>query len=218
MAAALQACAQITAALQLNLFAPVNINMSLWADFILQLRLLLPVLSLVAQLNLTENVSAQLSLMLKLMLGIKMPTIPIPSLTLMASITSILNAMAQIKLSLGIDPFSISLPALKLMVEERIQATIALVESVLGMSFHLALQMIAKLQFCPTLLATPLNVRLAANLNFPINWNIPMIADLPVLSLGLPIASFAARLQAALNLNMALSPCMAGCDMAALGL
>jgi hypothetical protein len=219
MSAALQACAQITAALSLNLFAPININMSIWANFILQLKLLLPILSLVAQLNLTGNISAQLSAMLKLMLGIPMPKIPIAQLNLMASLTATLSALAQIKLSLGLDPLSISLPALKLMVTEKIQATIALVESVLGMSFSAALQLMASLQFCPTLLATPLNVRLAANLNFPpLNWNFPAIGSLPILSIGLPIAAFVAQLKAALNLNMNLSPCMTGCDMAALGL
>jgi hypothetical protein len=220
MSAALQACAQITAALSMDLFAPITINMSLWSNFLLQLRLILPVLSLVTQLNLdlTADISAQLSLALKLMLGIPMPKLPIADLTLMSSLTSTLSAISQIKLSLGIDPLSISLPALKLMVQEKIQATMALVESALGMSFSAALQLMASLQVCPTLLATPLNVRLAANLNFPpLNWNIPAIASLPVLSIGLPIAAFVAQLKAALNLNMALSPCMGGCDMAALG-
>jgi hypothetical protein len=93
-----------------------------------------------------------------------------------------------------------------------------MVESLLGISFSAALQLLAKLQLGPTFIATPLNIRLAANLALPpINWSIPGIASLPVLSLGLPIAAFMAQLKAALNLNMALSPCMGGCDMKALG-
>lgn len=219
LAAALQACAQIQAALQLNLFAPINLNMQAWGGFLMQLQLLLPVLSLVAQLGLSGNISAQLSMALKLMLGIPMPTLSTAALTLMASLTSTLTAVAQIKLALGIDPLSIGLPALHLMVQERINATVSMVESMLGMSFSAALQLMAKLQLGPTMIASPLNVRLAANLQFPpINWQIPMMATLPVLSIGLPIAAFMAQLRAALNLNMALSPCMAGCDMAALGL
>jgi hypothetical protein len=94
-----------------------------------------------------------------------------------------------------------------------------MVESMLGMSFSAALQFLVKLQLGPTLIATPLNIRLAANLALPpINWSVPAISSLPVLSLGLPIAAFMAQLKAALNLNLALSPCMGGCDMAALGL
>jgi hypothetical protein len=219
LSAALQACAQIQAALKLNLFAPININMSVWANFLLELQLILPMLSIVAQLGLTGNISAQLALALKIMLGIPMPKLPTASLTLMASLTTTLTAIAQIKLALGIDPLAIGLPAVHLMVQERIQATVSMVESMLGMSFSAALQFLAKLQLGPTMIASPLNVRLAANLQLPpINWQIPMMASLPVLSIGLPIAAFMAQLKAALNLNMALSPCMAGCDMAALGL
>jgi hypothetical protein len=220
MSAALTACAQIQAALKLNLFAPMNINVSLWANFLAQLQLILPMLSIIAQLglNVTGNISAQLSLILKLMLGIPMPQLPPMALTMMASLTSTLTAIAQIKLSLGIDPLAIGLPAVHLMVQERIQATISMVESLLGMSFSAALQFLAKLQLGPTLIATPLNIRLAANLALPpINWSIPAMGSLPVLSLGLPIAALMAQLKAALNMNLALSTCMAGCDMKALG-
>ncbi len=75
-----------------------------------------------------------------------MPQLPPMALTMMASLTSTLTAIAQIKLSLGIDPLAIGLPAVHLMVQERIQATISMVESLLGMSFSAALQFLAKLQ------------------------------------------------------------------------
>ena len=240
LAATLQACAQVAAALSMNtnLLASLsasasaanassaglpasalsnaspNTNMSLWAGFVAQMRALLPVLPLVAQLNLSGDISAQLSQALKAMLSIPMPQMPIASLTLMSSLTSTLAAMAQIRQTLGVDPLSVGLPTLKAMVEDKIQATIRMVESLLGMPLSAVPQLLAPLQVCPALVATPTNVSLAASLNFPpINWNIPPIGSLPILSTGLPIAAFVTQLRAALGLNMALSPCMAGCDM-----
>lgn len=217
MSAALQACAQIQAALKVNFLAPLNINVAVWGPFLGQLQMLLPVLTLMAQLNLTGNFSAQLSAALKVMLGIPMPTLPPLALSFMASLTATMTALAQIRMSLGVDPLQVGLPAIRLMVQERVQATVRLVENVLGMPFPAVLKLVAGLPMLPTVIGTPLNVRMAAALQLPpMNWNIPMMASLPVLSLGLPIAAFSAQLKTALNLPINLSPCMGGCDAAAL--
>jgi len=60
--------------------------------------------------------------------------------------------------------------------------------------------------------AMSINAHAAAALN----WSVPAVSALSVLSVGLPAVAMTAQLKAALGLHAALSPCAAGCDMAKL--
>jgi hypothetical protein len=59
-------------------------------------------------------------------------------------------------------------------------------------------------------------VRINAAALASINWNIPAMASLPILSLGLPVAAFTEQLNAALSLRASAVPCGSQCDAAAL--
>jgi hypothetical protein len=184
---------------------------------LIRLRALLPMIAISGQLGLSmsANLAVELGAMLRLMLRIPMPTMPALSLSLMASLTAALSAIAQLKLSLGIDPLVIGLPAVRLMVAERVTATANAIQQSFGLSLPNLLAMLPRIEYCPTLMAPPAVVNAAMALNLPqLNWQVPAVADLPVLSLGLPVVAFTAQLSAALDIAPSLSPCGATCDAA----
>ena len=228
LSAILTATAQVEAALALGLFpTPPALGppLSQWRPFLVRLRALLPLIAASIQLglDLTADISVQLAAMLRVMLRIQLPTLSLPSLTLSASLTAAFSAVAQLRLSLGIDPIEIGLPAVQLMVAERVSVTARLVESSLGISLSMLLELLLqlpRLEFCATLMAPPEVVRVAMSINATalasINWQVPVTASLPVLSVGLPLISLTAQLKAALGLSASLTPCGSSCDAAAL--
>jgi len=227
LAATLSAALKVEEALALGLLPspPPGPPLSQWRPFVIQLRALLPLIALSVQLgiDLTADISAQLSAMLRVMLRIQLPGLGTGSLLLMANLTATLSAVAQLRLALGIDPLTISLPALTEMVNERVGNTAQAVQSQLGLSLSLLLELLLKLptlQFNASLMVTPAVVKAAMSLNAralaSLNWGVPEVASLPVLSIGLPVVALTAQLQAALNLSASLAPCATGCDAASL--
>jgi hypothetical protein len=221
LSATLTAVAQVQAALQLGIFPspPAGPPLALWRPFLIRLRALLPMIAISGQLGLSmsANLAVELGAMLRLMLRVPMPTMPSLSLSfsLMASLTAALSAIAQLKLSLGIDPLAIGLPAVRLMVAERVTATANAIQQSFGLSLPNLLAMLPRIEYCPTLMAPPAVVNAAMALNLPpITWQVPAVADLPVLSLGLPVVAFTTQLSAALDIAPSLSPCGAACDAA----
>ena len=219
LSATLTAVAQVQAALQLGIFPspPAGPPLALWRPFLIRLRALLPMIAISGQLGLSmsANLAVELGAMLRLMLRVPMPTMPALSLSLMASLTAALSAIAQLKLSLGIDPLLIGLPAVRLMVAERVAATANAIQQSFGLSLPNLLAMLPRIEYCPTLMAPPAVVNAAMALNLPpITWQVPAVADLPVLSLGLPVVAFTTQLSAALDISPSLSPCGATCDAA----
>lgn len=227
LSATLTAVAQVEAALSLGLFpSPPALGppLALWRPFLFRLRALLPLISASIQLGLTlsAELAVELSAMLQVMLRIQLPAFPTASLSLMANLTAALSAVAQINASLGIDALTIGLPAVRAMVQARLTATARLVESGTGLSLSallaLLLRLLPQMEFCATLMAPPAVVNAAMSINAQalasMNWNVPLAANLPVLSIGLPVVSFTAQLNAALGLSASAAPCVI-CDAAA---
>ena len=221
LSATLTATAQVQAALDLGIFPtpPAGPPLSVWRPFLVRLRALLPMIAVSGQLglSLSANLAVELGAMLRVMLRIPMPEMT-ASLSAMASLTSALAAVAQIRLSLGIDdPLALGLPKLRLMVAERVAVTANAVQQSLGLTLAELLALLPRVDYCPTLMAPPAVVQAAVALNLPpLSWQVPAVADLPVLSIGLPVVAFAAQLKAALGLSAALTPCGGTCDAAAL--
>ena len=227
LAATLSATLQVQEALNLGLLpappAPVP-QMSLWREFLALLASLLPIIAVSSQLglNMNANISAQLAMAVRAMLQIRLPVFPPASLALMASITASLSAIAQLRASLGIDPLALGLPAVHLMVSERVALTARAVQTATGMplpSLLSLLNLLPRPDFSPANMATPATVAAAMNINATalaaVNWQVPAIASLPVLSVGLPVTAFAAQLNAAMGLSASAALC-ATCDSAAL--
>jgi hypothetical protein len=224
LSAALSASAQVSAAARLGLFLPgmalppMGPPLSLWRAFLSALRDLLPIIAIATQLklDLSANLSEQLAPMLRIMLRIPMPAMSATA-SLMASLTAALSAVAQLRATLGIEPLEAGLPAVRAMVSEHVSATVSLVEQSARCNLGELLGLLPKIEYCPSLMAPPAVVNAAVALNLPpLTWQVPAMASLPVLSVGLPVASFCAQLKAALSLQAALAPCGSGCDAAAL--
>jgi hypothetical protein len=221
LAATMSAVAQVQAAAQLGLFVPGPPAPSLapWQPFLISLRALLPLIAASGQLglSLSENFAAQLSAMLRTMLQIQMPSLPLPSIS--ASLTAALSAIAQLRASLGIDPLAVGLPGVQAMVAAKVSETANLVMQQTGLSLPVLLLRLPQLEFCPTLLAPPAVVSAAASINAQalaaMNWQVPAVSAIPLLNVGLPMTALAMQLKAALNITPSLSPCGA-CDAAAL--
>jgi hypothetical protein len=236
LSATLIAVAQVEAALALNLLPtppPPGPPLSLWRAFLQQLRALLPLIAVAAQLNLdlTADISVQLAAMLRVMLRIQLPALnvalPMPALSLMANLTATLSAVAQLRLALGVDPLVVGVAEVRAMVAARVTATARLVEQTLGLSLPALLAALLQLPrppYCATLMAPPAVIKAVmsiiasghASALAAISWQVPAVASLPVLSVGLPVVSLTAQLNAALGLTASLTPCGSGCDAAAL--
>jgi len=224
LSAAVSASAQVSAAARLGLFPPgmavppMGPPLSLWRAFLAALRDLLPVIAIATQLklDLSANLSDQLAPMLRVMLRIPMPQISATA-SLMASLTAALSAVAQLRATLGVEPLEMGVPAIRAMVSEHVSATVGLVEQSARCSLAELLGLLPKIEYCPTLMAPPAVVNAALSMNLPpLTWQVPPMASLPVLSVGLPVAAFCAQLKAAMNLQAAVAPCGSGCDAAAL--
>lgn len=214
--------------LSLAMTAPGGVTMPNWRAFLAALAGLAPLIAAAAQLNLSlaGNFSAQLAAALRMLRGIALPGFGAANLTLMASLTGALSAVARLQASLGISPLSLGFPAVQAMVSVRFSAML----SALSASLRLSLQspkflaellaLLPNLPYCPSSLASGAVVQAALSLDAPalaaVDWQVPALAQLPVLRIGLPACAFAAQLQAALGIDAVLpAPCGAGCDAAA---
>jgi hypothetical protein len=101
------------------------------------------------------------------------------------------------------------------------------VVSSLGISLSELLALLVRLprpEFCATLMAPPAVVHAAASITArgnaaalaSINWQVPPLTALPVLSIGLPVVALTAQLKAALGISASVTPCGATCDAATL--
>ena len=226
LSAAVTTSARVTEAVRLGLLVPTPPPMgpplSPWRGFLSELRALLPVIAIAnqLQLDLSASLTAQLAPILRTMLRIPMPAMTATlaaALSLTTSLTAALAAVAQLKLSLGIDPLTVGLPAVRMMVAERLAATASLVEQAAGMPPAALISVLPRIEYCPTLMAPAAVVQTALSLNLPpMTWQIPLIADVPVLNVGLPMAAFSAQLDAAFDLRASATPCGPGCDASVL--
>ena len=218
-----------SASLSLAMTTPGGLALPSWRPFLAALAGLAPLIAAAAQLNigLAAGFSAQLSAALRMLLGIALPQIGAANLTLMASLTAALSATAQLQASLGINPLGLGFPAVQAMVLVRLNAML----SALSLSLRLNLQspnllaellaLLPALPYCPSSFATPAVVRAALAIDAralaSLDWQVPALAQLPVLRLGLPVCAFAAQLQASLGISAVLpAPCAQGCDAAAI--
>ena len=226
LAAAASASTQVTAALRLGVLPvlpqtgppPMGPPLAPWRPFLSQLRALLPLVAVAGQLrlDLSAGLSAQLAPTLRAMLRIPMPAMT-ASLSLMASLSAALAAIAQLKVDLGIAPLKLGLPAVRLLVAEKMQAAATLVEQNTGRPLSALITTLPRIDYCPSLMATADVVSAAMSLQLPpATWQVPPMANLPVLCVGLPVAAFCTQLKAAMALEASLSPCGAGCDAKAL--
>ncbi len=231
---------RITLALQAGLFAPSaslslamtsagGVAMPNWRAFLAALAALAPLIAAAGQLNvaLSDNFSAQLAAALRLLRGIALPAISGVNLSLMASLTGALSAIAQLQASLGVAPLTLGLPAVQSMVSVRLTAMLAALSASLRLNLHspnlLAelLSLLPPLPYCPTSLANAETVQLAMSIHAQalaaLDWQVPSLPSLPGISVGLTSCAFAAQLQASLGIAAVLpSPCGSGCDAAAL--
>ena len=226
LSAAATTAAQVTEAVQRGLLdptpPPMGPPLSPWRPFLSELRALLPVIAIAnqLQLDLSASLTAQLAPILRTMLRIPMPAMTetlAAALSLTTSLTAALAAVAQLKLALGVDPLAAGLPAVRKMVAERVADTASRVEQAAGKPPAAVAAALPRVEYCPTLMAPPAVVEAALSLNLPpMTWQIPVIADVPVLNVGLPMAAFSAQLKGSLGLGASATPCGPGCDASAL--
>ena len=224
LAAQLSAIARVEAALSMGLFVSMpSFNLGLWQPFLIQLRAILPMISLSAQLglNLSANFSADLSAMISAIVRIQMPQVPIGTMSFMASLSASLSAIAQLRLSLGVDPLQVGLPAIRAMISARLRVLARLCLSVMGMNLSGLLALLPSLQVTINPgFATAASISAVMSLNASalasLNWSVPVAASLPVLTIGLPALTLSAQLSAAFGLSASLSPCGAICDAGAI--
>ncbi len=193
--------------------------------FLAQMHPLLPVIAASSQLgiNLSENITAQLAPMLKVMAQIKLPAFSPPALNLLANLTGTLSSVAQLSAGLNVDPLALGMAAIRQMVGAMLAELAKAIEAALGTTpaaIVAQLPLLPKPAFSPALMITAPVVQAAMAINAPalaaLTWPVPAVSALPVLSVGLPAISMAAQMQAALGVSVAAAPCMAGCDAAAL--
>jgi hypothetical protein len=221
----LTAADQVQQAQRLGLLPtfPQGAPLAPWRPFLFRLRALLPLIALSSQLGigLDAHFVARLAAALRVMRQIPMPALTLPPLA--SSLTAGLSAVARLGEALGVDPLAAGAPAVRQMVQERVAAAEAAVaQSCGGATVAEVVQALPQRDYCPTLMAPPAVVQAAVALTAPevnlasLNWQVPSVAQLPVLSVGLPAVAFATQLKAALGVSMAASPCGGQCDAAAL--
>jgi hypothetical protein len=205
---------------------PGGVPLSAWRQFLAALVALAPMIAAAAQLNvnLSEHFTAALAASVRPLNGLILP--PPANAGLMANLTAALTAVAQLRASLGIDPLRIGLPAVREMVSLRLAATMQQLPSQFPFNpLRLAeaelLSLLPQIPYCPTSLATEAVVSAAASINAQalasLNWQVPEAMSLSAVRVGLPAASFAASLHAALGIDAAVqAPCGSGCDAASI--
>jgi hypothetical protein len=205
---------------------PGGLPMASWRQFLTALSALAPMIAVAAQLNvnLSANFTASLALAIRPLSALVLPQLP--SLSLMASLTAALSAVAQLRASLSIDPLQIGLPAVQEMVALRLSALMQALPACfpfdpLALLLDELLALLPPIPYCPTSLATQAVVAAAMSINAQalasLNWQVPAAMSLSAISVGLPAVAFSAQLQASLGINAAIqAPCGSGCDAQAL--
>ncbi len=207
--------------------SPGGVPMADWRAFLAALARLVPLIAAASQLNisLAANFSAQLAAALRILRGVTLPGLGTGNMAFMASLTGALSAIAQLQASLRISPLALGFPAVQALVSARLTAQL----SALAGSLRLNLQspnllaellaLLPNLPYCPTHLANAETVQAAFAMHAQtvesLDWQVPSLASLPVLRIGLPTCAFAAQLQAALGITAVLSAPCGGCDAAA---
>lgn len=217
------AIGQLEAALSMGLFA--NLSMyGAWPDFrafLLALRALLPLIAATLQMKLNLSATASLSASIRAMLAIKMPVMASANLALMAQLTASLSAVASLSASLGLPVLKLGFAGVEAMLSARLALLLPQLSAALNLNLELPnlLALLPALPYCPTLAITPAVVSAAMSLDATavaaMNWQVPAISALPLLSLGLPVCALTASLSAALNINAALNAPCPICDAAA---
>ena len=213
LAARLEAADSVSLAASLNLFmpdeataeayrAPGGIELSLWGPFLQAIASLSPLIALQLQLGITD--SASLSLAIRAMLSINVPVLLNVSLAM--QLIAALSAMARIQAVLGIDVQATAMADLEAMVALRMDAAFALIPPNASPP---------RISTCPTMLAPSAVVSAAASADISLlaslDWNVSALASLSAMASLMPALSLAAQLPA-----VQLSPCMFGCDAAAI--
>ena len=214
-AALLRIQAAITAGVFANLNLSLRLSLGPWMPFLLQLGSLTALLNLMARLNVTESVALCASL--NAMASLRLPALPFPNISLMCNLSAGLSAVAQLGLSLGVNPLQLGFPAIRLMVGATLTATIQMLARI-GISLNAALALTAP-QLPAFMIGLPV-ASLNAMVTAALNVNVAAFANLnisltPNLFAALSVSSLSAQLSAALNLGVALRPCMV-CDAAGL--
>ncbi len=205
---------------------PGGLPMANWRQFLAALSALAPMIAAAAQLNvnLSENFSAALAVAIRPLAALVLPHLP--SLSMMASLTAALSAVAQLRVSLAIDPLQIGLPAVQAAVALRLSSLVQALPACfpfdpLAMLVDEVLALLPPLPYCPTSLATQAVVTAAMSIHAQalaaLNWQVPAAMSLSGVSVGLPAVAFAAQLKASLGISAAVqAPCGSGCDAKAL--
>lgn len=221
-------------ALLQSMLEPGNIPMAQWRQPILRLQALAPLLAAAAQLNLSvrENFSAQLSAALRVMRTITLPPIPMAQLSAMATVTAALSATARLEAGLGVNPLKAGYRAIRQMVMAELASLVQSLQPTFAPALAAAkpplgpanlksvlASLLPRLPYCPTHLASSDTMQAALSVNAEaiesMNWQVPAISAVSVLSVGLPVVSFAATMHASATVSpVKLSPCGSGCDAA----
>ena len=230
LAALVNAIETIMAALAQGLLPLPTVNLpplGPYRPFLVQIHALLPLIAASAQLglDLSGNITAQLAPMVRAMLQIKLPAFAPPALTLMANLTATLSAVARLSASLKIDVLAAGIVTVRQLVGEMLAALVKALQAALGLTpgalLAQALQ-IPKIQlpFTPGLMITGPVVQAALRINAQamaaLNWSVPPVSAVAVLSVGLPAIAATEQLKAALGITASLSPCASGCEAAKL--
>lgn len=204
--------------LLLALTMPGGVPFAQWGNLLNFLRLLAPMIAACAQLNIALHETVALSAMLRVLARIQLPALAAPQF--MATLSAALSAIAQLQLSLNVAPLALGFPALRLMVQAKLNALLPTLRAQLNVSIppggsllQFLLSLLPDLPLIPTSFATAATVQAAfqAQALAALNWQVSVMP--PVLGIGLPALSFAANLQAALNIAAVLpKPCADGCD------
>jgi hypothetical protein len=171
--------------------------------------------------NFSANVSAQLAAALRVLRAVSLPALTQPRLA--ANLTAALAALAQLRLSLGVDPLTTGFAMVAQVVSARLDAASRQARgagptlpagfgTVQPSASHTALQATSQAML-------QISVTMAQQISAlaTVNWQVPPITALPAVTVGLPVCALAAQLNAALGLQAVRSaPCGPTCDAARL--
>ena len=182
-----------------------------WQPFLAGLRPLLPLISVGVQfgIDLNKNFTASLADAVRAMLAVRLPALPAANRNAMASLAAQLTAVNSLATSLGVAPLQAGLQAVRKMVADKLAAQ----QQVLAGTDPNDLQ---KFPYCPTVAVTPAVVQAARAMNpeavAALTWRAPPLTSVPLLQVGLPVASLSTQLSKALGIRAAVAPCAGGCD------
>lgn len=199
----------IHAALTAQLFSPAHINLNLqlaasasspslpsWRLLLSQLLALSPVLAIadMLKLNLADPAAAlaQLSVTIRGLRLIELPALTLPHVVLQLIARN--DAVARLHASMGVLPF----PALQLRVAAKLKAVLALLPPGLSVGANGLLLGMPMLLPNPSLVINAPMIAAAGRLNASfvagLNWKVAAGVELPLLTVGAPVASLSSGL------------------------